>query len=61
MDPSTFPAHVLSLHSSKKVLVEQLTSSTYLLADAIISLTLEKGNKTGHNSLNTLILRMAKK
>ena len=39
---STFPDYVLALHSSKKMLVEQLSSSYHLLADAIINLTLAK-------------------
>jgi len=42
---STFPDYVLALHSSKKMLVEQLSSSYHLLADAIINLTLAKGQR----------------
>ena len=44
-DPSLYPDYVLALHSSKRLLVEQLRSSYHLLADAIINLTLAKGNK----------------
>ncbi len=45
VDPSQFPQYVLSLHSSKKVLAEQLNSSYHLLADALINLTLSKGQR----------------
>ena len=38
-----YPGYVLTLHSSKRLLVEQLNSSYHLLADAIINLTLAKG------------------
>ena len=38
-----YPEFVLALHSSKRLLVEQLNSSYHLLADAIINLTLAKG------------------
>ena len=41
-----YPEFVLALHSSKRLLVEQLNSSYHLLADAIINLTLAKGKKT---------------
>ncbi|XP_063703467.1 calpain-D [Culicoides brevitarsis] len=44
-DPSLYPQCVLAIHSSKKLLVEQITPPSYLLADAIISLTLTKGQR----------------
>jgi calpain-15 len=40
---SAYPEYILALHSSKKLLIEQLNSSNHLLADAIINLTLAKG------------------
>jgi hypothetical protein len=43
-DPSIYPEYVLALHSSKRLLIEQLNSSYHMLADAIINLTLAKGN-----------------
>jgi len=39
------PEYVLAIHSSKKVLVEHLSSSYHLLADAIINLTLARGQR----------------
>ncbi len=44
-DSTQFPKYVLALHSSKKILVEQLTASSHLLADAVINLTLAKGQR----------------
>lgn len=44
-DPSMFPQCVLAIHSSKRLLVEQITPPSHLLADAIISLTLAKGQR----------------
>lgn len=44
-DPSLYPQCVLAIHSSKRLLVEQITPPPYLLADAIISLTLTKGQR----------------
>ena len=40
-----YPEYVLALHSSKRFLLEQLNSSYHLLADAIINLTLAKGQR----------------
>lgn len=37
--------YVLAIHSSKKVLAEQVTPPPYILADAIISLTLARGQR----------------
>ena len=42
---SHYPEYVLALHSSKRFLLEQLNSSYHLLADAIINLTLAKGQR----------------
>lgn len=44
-DPSLYPQCVLAIHSSKKLIVEQISPPSYLLADAIISLTLTKGQR----------------
>ena len=44
-DPGQFPEYVLAMHSSKRLIIEQLNSSYHLLADAIINLTLAKGKK----------------
>ena len=40
-----YPEYILALHSSKRLLIEQLNSSQHLLADAIINLTLAKGQR----------------
>ncbi|KFB37246.1 AGAP000829-PB-like protein [Anopheles sinensis] len=40
-----YPQCVLAIHSSKRLLVEQITPPPFLLADAIISLTLAKGQR----------------
>jgi len=45
MAESQYPEYVLALHSSKRLLIEQLNSSNHLLADAIINLTLAKGQR----------------
>ena len=39
---ATFPDYILAIHSSKRLLAEQLSSSYHLLADSIISLTVAK-------------------
>uniref|UniRef100_W8B1X7 Calpain-D n=3 Tax=Ceratitis capitata TaxID=7213 RepID=W8B1X7_CERCA len=44
-EPHQYPQCVLAIHSSKRLLVEQITPSPHLLADAIISLTLSKGQR----------------
>eukprot|EP00095_Tigriopus_kingsejongensis_P005938 maker-scaffold316_size209483-snap-gene-1.35 protein:Tk05938 transcript:maker-scaffold316_size209483-snap-gene-1.35-mRNA-1 annotation:"PREDICTED: calpain-D-like" len=44
-DSSDFPKYVLSLHSSKRLLMEELNSSYHLLADAVINLTLAEGQR----------------
>ncbi|CAG0883680.1 unnamed protein product, partial [Darwinula stevensoni] len=44
-DPEQYPKYVLALHSSRSVLVEQVAPPTYHHADAIIALTLAKGQR----------------
>lgn len=44
-DPTQYPQCVLAIHSSKRLLVEQICPPPFLLADAIISLTLTKGQR----------------
>ena len=42
---TSYPDYILAIHSSKKLLAEQLSSSYHLLADSIISLTVAKGQR----------------
>ncbi|PSN37268.1 Calpain-D [Blattella germanica] len=44
-DPASYPEYVLAIHSSKRLLVEQISPPAFVLADAIISLTLAKGQR----------------
>jgi calpain-15 len=44
-DLTAFPRYVLAIHSSKKLLAEQLTPPDCILADSIISLTLARGQR----------------
>lgn len=44
-DISSYPEYVLAIHSSKRLLVEQISPPAFVLADAIISLTLTKGQR----------------
>ncbi|XP_012288023.1 calpain-D [Orussus abietinus] len=44
-DTSSYPEYVLAIHSSKRLLVEQISPPAFVLADAIISLTLSKGQR----------------
>lgn len=44
-DPAQYPQCVLAIHSSKRLLVEQINPPPFLMADAIISLTLSKGQR----------------
>ncbi|GLH13075.1 Calpain-D, partial [Gryllus bimaculatus] len=44
-DPANYPEYVLAIHSSKRLLVEQISPPPFMLADAIISLTLAKGQR----------------
>ena len=40
-----YPSCVLALHSSKRLLVEHITPSPFVLADGLISLTMAKGRR----------------
>ena len=42
---TNYPDYILAIHSSKRLLAEQLSSSYHLLADSIISLTVAKGQR----------------
>lgn len=44
-DPLQYPQCILAIHSSKRLLVEQIAPPPFLLADAIISLTITKGQR----------------
>lgn len=44
-DAMLYPRYVLAIHSSKKVLAEQMTPPSHILADSIISLTLARGQR----------------
>ncbi|KAL7300287.1 hypothetical protein TKK_0006919 [Trichogramma kaykai] len=44
-DDTNYPEYVLAIHSSKRLLVEQISPPAFVLADAIISLTLAKGQR----------------
>lgn len=56
-DPSLYPQCVLALHSSKNLFVERIAPPPYLLADAIISLTLTKGQRhEGREGMTTFYL-----
>jgi len=45
IDPSVYPEFVLAIHSSKRLLVEQVAPPSFVLADTIINLTLAKGKR----------------
>lgn len=45
IDPSVYPEFVLAIHSSKRLLVEQVSPPSFVLADTIINLTLAKGKR----------------
>lgn len=45
VDPSIYPEFVLAIHSSKRLLVEQVSPPSFVLADTIINLTLAKGQR----------------
>lgn len=40
-----YPPCVLAIHSSKRLLVEHITPSPFVLADALVSLTMSKGQR----------------
>ena len=42
---AAYPDYLLALHSSKRLLAEQLSSSYHLLADSIISLTVARSGR----------------
>ncbi len=42
---TVYPSCVLAIHSSKRLLVEHITPSPFVLADALINLTLSKGQR----------------
>ncbi|KAJ8952409.1 hypothetical protein NQ318_014501 [Aromia moschata] len=44
-DVTAYPRYVLAIHSSKKLLAENIQPPNYILADAIISLTLARGQR----------------
>ncbi|KAJ8922525.1 hypothetical protein NQ315_007555 [Exocentrus adspersus] len=44
-DVAAYPRYVLAIHSSKKLLAENIQPPNYILADAIISLTLARGQR----------------
>ncbi|XP_014665234.1 PREDICTED: calpain-15-like [Priapulus caudatus] len=44
-NPDTFPKYVLAIHSSKRVLVEQQKPPSSFLADAIVQLTVTRGQR----------------
>nr|XP_023014057.1 calpain-D-like [Leptinotarsa decemlineata] len=44
-DVNLFPRYVLAIHSSKKLAAENIQPPNYILADAIISLTLARGQR----------------
>lgn len=54
-DTSSYPEYVLAIHSSKRLLVEQISPPAFVLADAIISLTLAKGQRHEVSSYNAYI------
>lgn len=42
---SHYPKFLLAVHSSKRLLVETITAPPFILADSIIRLTIEKGQR----------------
>ncbi|CAG9837189.1 unnamed protein product [Diabrotica balteata] len=44
-DVAAYPRYVLAIHSSKKLFAENILPPSYILADAIISLTLARGQR----------------
>lgn len=56
VDPSIYPEFVLAIHSSKRLLVEQVSPPSFVLADTIINLTLAKGQRHEVNHLVNLFI-----
>lgn len=44
-DPANYPQYILAIHSSKRLLVEQISPPAFVLADTLINLTLAKGQR----------------
>lgn len=44
-NPLSYPQHILAIHSSKRLLVEQISPPAFVLADTLINLTLAKGQR----------------
>lgn len=44
-NPHSYPQHILAIHSSKRLLVEQISPPAFVLADTLINLTLAKGQR----------------
>lgn len=44
-DAASFPRHVLAVHSSKRLLLQRVPPPPHVLADAIIGLTLARGQR----------------
>lgn len=44
-NPENYPQYILAIHSSKRLLVEQIAPPAYVLADTLINLTLAKGQR----------------
>ena len=42
---SHYPKFLLAIHSSKRLMVETITAPTFILADSIIRITMEKGQR----------------
>lgn len=57
VDPSVYPEFVLAIHSSKRLLVEQVSPPSFVLADTIINLTLAKGQRHEVSLTNYLTVK----
>jgi len=45
VEQDTFPSYVLAVHSSKAVLVEQITMPEFCLADFMLDLVIKNGQR----------------